>query len=145
MTTSVRTLDGILRHSEEAFYARKAELSPGDQVVVATENSVYSIVAGEDSTYSVRGGWFDRHGPTPARVSIHGCTWGGSVIQTNVLAGRGLRLEFANGVVTSPIRDFLVIRAEATPLDMARARVEHEDAKLLAACGISWESEPAVC
>jgi hypothetical protein len=121
----------------------KADLRCGDQVLVATENSIYSIVVAEDLTYSVCGGWFDRQGATPVRTPINGCTWGGSVIQTSLVAACGLRLEFANRVVTSPIREFLVIRADATEPEAGHLAVEDE--KLLSACGITWEAELPVC
>jgi hypothetical protein len=141
--TRTRTLSGILRHLEGTQAVRKADLHRGDQVLVATENSIYSIVVTEDSTYSVRGGWFDRQGSTPVRTPINGCTWGGSVIQTGLVAACGLRLEFANRVVTSPIREFLVIRAEFGEADLAR--LAEDDQQLLAECGISWEGEVTVC
>jgi hypothetical protein len=76
-------------------------------------------------------------------MPINGCTWGGSIIQTGVLAACGLRLEFANRVVTSPIREFLVIRAEVGEVDVAR--LAENDQQLLAECGISWEGEVPVC
>jgi hypothetical protein len=138
----VRTLSAILRHAEGNPAVRKADLQCGDEVVIATENSVYSIVVGDDSTYTVRGGWFDREGATPARIPINGCTWGGSIIQTGVLAARGLRLEFANRVVTSPIKDFLVIRPEGPDADARRLAVTDE--AVLAGCGISWEENAPI-
>lgn len=137
MGVPVRTLSAILRHAEANPAVRKADLRRGDEVVIATENSVYTIVVGDDSTYTVRGGWFDREGQTPVRIPINGCTWGGSIIQTGVLAARGLRLEFANRVVTSPIRGFMVIRPE--PLETEARGLAEEDERVLAGCGISWE------
>jgi hypothetical protein len=136
---AVRTLNAILRHAEVNPAVRKADLHRGDEVVVETENSIYSIVVTEDSTYSVRGGWFDRHGSTPVRTPINGCTWGGSVIQTGLVAACGLRLEFANLVVTSPIRDFLVIRAEQ--FGDGEILLTLQDEPLLASCGIRWDAE----
>jgi len=144
MSITARTLGGILRYAESNEAVHKSDLRRGDQLVIATENSIYSIVAGDDSLYSVSGGWFDREGPTPVQVPIHGCTWGGSVIQTGVLAARGLRVEFANHVVTSPIRTFLVLRAGEVGVD--RARLAESDQQLLSECGISWAAdEVPVC
>ena len=60
----------------------------------------------------VSGGWFDQRGLSPATTTINGCTWGGSAIKTDLLAGPGLFLEFGNTVVTSRIRIVHVIRAE---------------------------------
>jgi len=131
MRIVARTLSRILGHDEGCEAVRKSELRRGDHLVVATENSVYTIAVADDSSYHVAGGWFDRNGAVPTRTAINGCTWGGSVIQTRVVAARGLRLEFANRVVTSPIRRFWIIRAEDE-------NIPEKDAALLAACGIRW-------
>jgi len=139
MRTAVRTLSGILRHAETNGVVRKAELRRGDCVVVATENSVYAISVEGNSTYRVRGGWFDRQGATPVETAINGCTWGGRVIQTGIVAGLGLRLEFSNRVVTSPIREFRVIRAD--PGERAAENLAGEDRALLSDWGIRWEAE----
>ncbi|MGH9442316.1 MAG: hypothetical protein ACRD16_08565 [Thermoanaerobaculia bacterium] len=137
MGTTARTLNAILQHAETNPALKKSDLHCGDEVVIATENSIYSIVVVDDSSYSVRGGWFDREGPTPVRIPINGCTWGGSMIQTGVLAALGLRLEFANRVLTSPIRHFCVIRPSAWEADTLLAR---DDEQVLSGCGISWKS-----
>ena len=137
MRIVARTLSRILGHDEECEAVRKTELRRGDHLVVATENSVYTIEVADDASYRVAGGWFDRNGSAPARTAINGCTWGGSVIQTRVVAARGLRLEFANRVLTSPIREFWIIRAGSGRRDIAG-----RDAVLLAACGIRWD-DPA--
>jgi hypothetical protein len=133
MRIVARTLSRILGHDEQCEAVRKAELRRGDRVVVETENSVYTIRVGDDASYQVAGGWFDRNGGGPARTAINGCTWGGSIIQTRVVAARGLRLEFANRVVTSPIRKFWVVRADS------RRTIAENDAALLATFGIRWE------
>ena len=139
MTVAVRTLDAILQHAETNEALHRSDLRSGDQVVVATENSIYSISVADNSSYAVRGGWFDRQGPTPVRTSILGCTWGGSVLMTGVVAAVGLRLEFADRLVTSPIRGFLVIRAEENPGEGA-VLARHDEA-VLSSCGIRWEAE----
>jgi hypothetical protein len=139
MRTAVRTLSGILRHAETNGVVRKAELRQGDCVVVSTENSVYAISVEGNSTYRVRGGWFDRQGTTPVETSINGCTWGGMVIQTGIVAGLGLRLEFSNRVVTSPIREFRVVRAD--PDAQSGEFLAGEDRALLSGCGIRWQAE----
>ncbi len=90
------------------------DLSRGCRVVVSTENSVYSIEVLEDATYSVRGGWFDRQGLSPVRISIAGCTFGGTAIKNDIVAACGLHLEFGNRVVTSKIREVRVIREGAS-------------------------------
>lgn len=139
--TAVRTLSAILHHAENNGVVRKAELRRGDCVVVATENSVYAISVEGESTYRVRGGWFDRQGMTPVRIAINGCTWGGRVIQTGIVAGLGLRLEFSNQVVTSPIREFRVVRADAD--DRPGNDLAPDDRALLSDWGIRWEGGDA--
>ncbi|HEY6931178.1 MAG TPA: hypothetical protein VJA66_16005 [Thermoanaerobaculia bacterium] len=110
MIAFVRTVNAIVEQARITRPIRKSDLRCGDCVVVNTENSTYSIRVLEDSTYSIRGGWFDRQGMSPVRISISGCTWGGTVIRSDILAACGLHLEFGNRVVTSRIRDFQVIR-----------------------------------
>jgi hypothetical protein len=105
-----RTVDAILKGIGSFEAIRKADLHHGDRVLVATENSVYSIHVEEDGSYSISGGWFDRNGLSPASTSIAGCTWGGTAIKRDLVAARGLRLEFGNRVVTSTIREVRVIR-----------------------------------
>jgi hypothetical protein len=112
MIARARTVNAILEHGRLSEPVQKSELRRGDRVVVATENSVYCINVLGDSTYSVWGGWFDRQGLSPVRLSISGCTWGGSVIKHDIVAARGLRLEFGNRVVTSRIRAIRVIRGD---------------------------------
>src|SRR5215467_9059591 len=112
MIAFFRTVNAILGQMSRSSSIRKTELSCGDEVLVTTENSVYTIRVEKDATYSVRGGWFDRQGISPIRVSIAGCTWGGSAIRTNVVAACGLHLEFGNRVLTSRIREVRLIREE---------------------------------
>lgn len=105
-----RTVNAILEQTGGSHPARRGDLARGDYVVVTTENSIYSIEVLEDATYLVRGGWFDRQRLSPVTTSISGCTWGGSVIKRDILAACGLHLEFGNRVLTSRIREVLVIR-----------------------------------
>jgi len=115
-----RTVDAILQQMGHFEAIRKADLQRGDQVLVATENSIYSIHVEEDGSYSISGGWFDRNGLSPVTTSIAGCTWGGTAIKRDLVAARGLRLEFGNRVVTSPIREVRVIRGSAQGLGRLR-------------------------
>lgn len=133
----VRTVDAILQQVGRFEALRKGDLKRGDRVLVATENSLYTIHVEEDGTYSISGGWFDRNGLSPATTSIAGCTWGGTAIKRDLVAARGLRLEFGNRVVTSTIREVRVIRdGEENLLDLRPAA----SADLLRAC----YGEPAV-
>jgi hypothetical protein len=103
-------VDAILQQVGRFEALRKGDLQRGDRVLVSTENSLYSIHVEEDGSYSISGGWFDRNGLSPATTSIAGCTWGGTAIKRDLVAARGLRLEFGNRVVTSTIREVRVIR-----------------------------------
>ncbi|HYK42330.1 MAG TPA: hypothetical protein VE007_08065 [Thermoanaerobaculia bacterium] len=119
MIARARTVDAMTREAARMESVRKADLCPGDRLLVATTNSVYEIGLADDALYSISGGWFDRQGIAPAKMSIAGCTWGGSAIHRDIVAARGLRLEFGNRVVTSTIRQVRIIRRElfGEPLD----------------------------
>lgn len=112
MIAHVRTVAALLEQAGRLEAVHKADLRCGDRVVVATENSVYSICVLEDSSYAVTGGWFDRNGLSPARTAIVGCTWGGSAVKRDIVAALGLRLEFGNRVITTRIREVRVIRGQ---------------------------------
>lgn len=109
-TARCRTLDAIVSAAGRLEAVRKSDLEFGDQVLVTTRNSMYSIHVIDDHLYSVSGGWFDRHGLSPFTVEINGCTWGGRAIKWDIVAAPGLHLEFGNQVITSRIMDFRVIR-----------------------------------
>jgi len=137
LTGRFRTVNAILDQVGVSQPARKRELDRGDYVVVMTENSVYSIQVLENSTYLVRGGWFDRQHMSPVRLSIAGCTWGGSVIKNDIVAACGLHLEFGNRVLTSRIREVLVIRGSVTGRESLRP--VHSPELLKSCYGEGWE------
>jgi hypothetical protein len=110
---AVRTLDRIAALAEDINGIWARDVKPGDWVVVRTRNSVYTAAALGDGTYRVAGGWFATDGRNETPVRIAGCTWGGSVIHTALVAAPGMFLEFANGVRTTRIRDVQLIRAVA--------------------------------
>ena len=89
---------------------READLQLGDWVIVETRNSTYTLRANGDGTFEATGGWFLRDPSSGARVRIAGCTWGGAVIHTRLVAATGMFLEFDNGVRTTRIRDVRLIR-----------------------------------
>ena len=101
-------LEGIIDRAVDMNQVRKKELRFGDLVLIDTENSTYSVYVLQDDFYLVSGGWFDRNGLSPAKVSINGCTWGGNIIKINTLAACGLHIEFSNGLVTSRIQRVMV-------------------------------------
>jgi hypothetical protein len=115
MTGILQTLEAITNHTRTLEEVRKQDLRSGDRVMVTTRNSLYTLWALGDRHFLVWGGWFDRQGTSPQRVSINGCTWGGSAIKLDIIAALGLRLEFANRVLTTPIREVRVIPAAAQP------------------------------
>jgi len=133
----VRTVQAIVQQARRARPVRKVDLQSGDCILITTENSIYSIRVLEDSTYSIRGGWFDRQGMSPIQISIAGCTWGGTVIRSDILAARGLHLEFGNRVVTSRIQEFHVIRESMEEITSFRAAASGE--LLLACYGSRWK------
>ena len=109
-------LQSIVEHSDDLEAVRKRELRSGDRVLVRTRNSVYTIFVLDSDQYLVFGGWFDRHGVSPQRIGIAGCTFGGSAIKHDIIAARGLFLEFANQVMTTRILNFKVIHREDEPV-----------------------------
>jgi len=111
------TLDAEVDHAQSLDGVRKKDLRCGDRVLVTTRNSRYTIWSLGDGRYWVWGGWFDRRQVSPQQVGINGCTWGGSSIKQDIVAAPGLRLEFANRVLTTRIRRVQVIRARP---DVAR-------------------------
>ena len=105
------SLDMLARQAECVRGVRRPDLDCGDCVIVTTRNSSYVIISLGDGRFRVSGGWFDRMGASPAVTTINGCTWGGSAIKSDLIAGPGLFLEFGNRVLTTRIRDVRVTRA----------------------------------
>jgi hypothetical protein len=103
------SLESIIDHSLSLRKVRKADLSPGDHFFVKTCNSLYDIQVLSEEMYCVTGGWFDKNGLSPMKTKITGCSWGASVIKTDIVAARGLRLEFGNRLSTSPIREVILL------------------------------------
>ncbi len=112
MTLSAPTLEAIIKHADRLEAVPKKALRSGDWVLVTTKNSVYSIFVMDEGWYSVSGGWFDREGVSPHKTTINGCTWGGSAIKQDIIAARGLFLEFGNRVITTRIQRIRLIRRD---------------------------------
>jgi len=104
-----RTLGAIVDHSRTGDVVRRNELRGGDQLIIRTRNSVYSLWVLGDGNFAVSGGWFDARKKSPARLPVNGCTYGGSAIRHDVVAGKGLFLEFGNRVLTTRILDVRVV------------------------------------
>lgn len=112
LTDITDTLEARVEQGRSLEEIRKDDLGIGDRVLVMTRNSLYTIWVLGDGRYWVWGGWFDRQGISPQRVAINGCTWGGTAIKHDIVAARGLRLEFGNTVLTTRIERIRVIRAQ---------------------------------
>ena len=95
---SARTLDRIVETAEQISGLRADDVRAGDWVVVKTRNSTYSLAALGDGLYRATGGWFTAQGDEGRDIRIAGCTWGGAVIHTRLVAAIGMFLEFDNGV-----------------------------------------------
>lgn len=89
---------------------RRQEVSPGDSIIVRTQNSVYALRLGDDGAFSVSGGWFRRKGRENIRMTITGCSLGGNMIRIDTIVACGFSIEFGNRLVTSPVRSFFVLR-----------------------------------
>jgi hypothetical protein len=89
---------------------RRQEVSPGDSIIVRTQNSVYALRLGDDGAFSVSGGWFRRKGRENIRMTVTGCSLGGTMIRIDTIVACGFSIEFGNRLVTSPVRSFFVLR-----------------------------------
>ena len=78
------TLEAAVDEARVLDVVRKKDIHDGDRVVVTTRNSRYTIWAAGNGLYWVWGGWFDLQGSSPQRMTINGCTWGGSVIERDI-------------------------------------------------------------
>ncbi|HKQ98494.1 MAG TPA: hypothetical protein VJV75_11510 [Candidatus Polarisedimenticolia bacterium] len=105
------TLKARIEETAHIRVVRKSEFQMGDRLVVETRNSSYEITSLGNGLIRVEGGWFDRRGLGPVTTTITGCTWGGSAIHADLIAGDGLFLEFGNRVLTTRIRRFRHIPA----------------------------------
>jgi hypothetical protein len=105
-----RTLGAVVQHASLSDAVRKDDLQFGDRVIVRTRNSVYSLWSLGGDEFAVSGGWFDQNGPSPMKITVNGCTYGGSMIRYDVVAAPGLFLEFGNSVATTRIKEVRVER-----------------------------------
>jgi len=102
------TLSGFGEKSASVATLRKTDVRPGDCVIIRTRNSVYALRATDDGRFIVSGGWFDRKGKGGSRTGVTGCSLGGSIIKIDIIAAQGLCVEFANRLITSPVKSFVV-------------------------------------
>lgn len=108
----VRTLDMEVAQLEWLAMLKKNDLVPGSIVEIQTANSVYELLVLDKEEFIVSGGWFDQQDLSPYRVGINGCTWGGSALKWDIIAGAMMHIEFSVGgrmiVTTSPIQGWKV-------------------------------------
>ncbi|MBZ0111547.1 MAG: hypothetical protein K8J08_03730 [Thermoanaerobaculia bacterium] len=104
--------DRLAVHAQEVESVQRGNLAWGDWLLITTRNSTYTLLALDDDTFAVSGGWFDERGGAPQRMRVNGCTWGGTAIKQDVLAARGLFLEFGNRVVTTRIESVRILRSD---------------------------------
>ena len=109
MMTLGATLAGIAQTSHLFPQVRKDEVSPGDWLIIRTVKSEYRLRALGEGLFEARGGWFDKKGFAPMTIGVAGATWGGSAIMPQVLAACGLRVEFRNRLITSPVRSIVIV------------------------------------
>ena len=112
MSNLEHTLEKISEQVDQLEVVPKEGLYFGDWIRVTTLDATYSIYVLEDGSYAVSGGWFDRHHLSPFKTTINGCTWGGSAIKVDIVAALGLRLEFGNRLLSSPIQRVEILRFE---------------------------------
>jgi len=92
-------------HSEIEGGVHLQDLAPGTVLEVQTENRAYTILyKGWDQALISGHPVFC---PQPVPVTIHGSTWGGSMIKTRYI-GRGMRLEFGHPEC-DPIRTSVIV------------------------------------
>jgi hypothetical protein len=110
MITLGATLTGIAQTSHLFPQVRKDEVSRGDWVIIRTVKSEYRLRALGNGLFEASGGWFDKKGCAPMTIGVAGATWGGSAIMPQVLAACGMRVEFRNRLVTSPVKSIIIFR-----------------------------------
>ncbi|MEO8367967.1 MAG: hypothetical protein ABI806_02050 [Candidatus Solibacter sp.] len=104
----VNLSDGVnhnIVHSEIEGGVHLQDLMPGTVLEVQTENRAYTILyKGWDQALISGHPVFC---PQPVPVTIHGSTWGGSMIKMRYI-GRGMRLEFGYPEC-DPIRTSVIV------------------------------------
>ncbi len=104
LAKTVESADGLCQ-------VRKSEVELDDWIFVKTANSLYRIRVIGDGWYEASGGWFEKKGCSPTTVRVSGCSWGGSIINTGLIAACGLYVEFSNRLVTTPVQRIVVMRS----------------------------------
>jgi hypothetical protein len=84
-------------------------LATGTIIRVVTENSTYTLnlLNPAECLVEARGGYFARRKREPCRVTVMGCSCGGSMLYKGYLIA-GLVCEFEGDVVTTMIREISI-------------------------------------
>ena len=100
-------VNGNIVQSEIEGGVHLKDVEPGTILEIETENRAYTIQYQGLGRALISG--HPVFCPEPILVTIHGSTWGGSMIKTGYI-GRGMRLEFCHPtympITTSIIRQF---------------------------------------
>jgi hypothetical protein len=94
-------INANLAASEIAGGAKIVDLPIGRTLLVKTKNTTYRIRRESQEVYTIHG--HAKYCPTPTPCSIHGSTWGGSMLKMGYV-GRGMHLEFGirgHGTITT--------------------------------------------
>ena len=102
--------DEVNRHlvqSQIEGGVRVEDLVPGSRLQVKTQNTCYRILILFGAMALITG--HPLFCPRPVLITIHGSTWGGSMLKMRFI-GRGMHLEFhhpdySTPIVTSPIQE----------------------------------------
>src|SRR4051794_14631732 len=102
-------VNGNIVQSEIEGGVHLRDLLPGTVLEVRTQNRAYTILyQGWDQALISGHPVFC---PQPVAVTIHGSTWGGSMLKTRYI-GCGMRLEFANAE-SEPIRTSIILEVRS--------------------------------
>ncbi|MEW6060656.1 MAG: hypothetical protein AB1600_01820 [Bacteroidota bacterium] len=105
------SLNKITQAAHQFPEVRKNELRHGDCAIIRTVKSTYTLRVLAGGLYEASGGWFDKKGCSKMKIGVAGATWGGSAIIPAVLAACGMRIEFMNKLITSPVQKIVIIPA----------------------------------
>jgi hypothetical protein len=102
-------VNGNIVQSEIEGGVHLRDLAPGAVIEVRTQNRAYTIRFKGWDQAEISG--HPVFCPEPVPVTIHGSTWGGSMLKTRYI-GRGMRLEFGNSK-SDPIRTSVILEVRS--------------------------------
>ena len=82
--------ENLIKKTEHEDKIEVSDIKIGDGLIIETGGSKYALEHREDGFY-ISGN--EKYCPTPTKVIIQGCTWGGSMLMKDVIS-EGMRLEF---------------------------------------------------